>query len=151
MTSTARLRCKICGNVWDGDAVLAFQEHEAACQEKNNKNPKGYVAILGLLHNAALSCGYSLGVHGTLGRDLDLMAMPWVENAESSRTLVETLAKMCGGRVYAMTDFGGGKIEDNPILRPHGREGWVVVLGGGTYLDVSVMPLRPKQNEAPAP
>jgi hypothetical protein len=108
----------------------------------SNKNPKGYVAILGLLHDAAKSCGYALGIHGTLGRDLDLMAMPWVEEATASRHLVEELARMCGGRVYAIIDLGGGKFVDNPVIRPHGREGWVVTLGGGTYLDVSVMPKK---------
>jgi hypothetical protein len=108
---------------------------------KNNKNPKGYVAILGLLHDVAKRHGYALGVHGTMGRDLDLIAAPWVQEASSSEQLVVEMAKMCGGRVYRMVDLGG-KLVDNPVLQPHGREGWIVVLGGGTYLDVSVMPRR---------
>jgi hypothetical protein len=149
MTSTVQLQCPHCCCVFDGDATLAFEEHKLT--HKNNKNPKGYVAILGLLHDAAFRCGYALGIHGTLGRDLDLLAMPWVEEASTPEKLVEALALACGGRVYSMVDLGGGKIVDNPILKPHGREGWTIVLGGGTYLDVSTMPLRPKQNEAAAP
>jgi hypothetical protein len=113
--------------------------------EKNSKNPKGYVAILGLLHDVAYRHGYALGIHGTLGRDMDLIAAPWVDEAKSSRELVEAMAVMCGGRVYSMVDLGGGVIVDNPILKPHGREGWTIVLGGGTYIDVSVMPLRKKE------
>lgn len=148
MTSTVQLKCPHCCCVFDGDATLAFEEHKLT--HKNNKNPKGYVAILGLLHDAAFRCGYALGVHGTLGRDLDLIAMPWVEDAKTSTELMEALALACGGRVYSMVDLGGGKIVDNPILKPHGREGWTIVLGGGTYLDVSAMPLR-KQNEPAAP
>lgn len=36
-----------------------------------------YRSVLPKIHEAAKGCGYALGVHGTLRRDLDLIAVPW--------------------------------------------------------------------------
>jgi hypothetical protein len=49
-----------------------------------------------------------------------------VQDARSSEELVQEMARVCGGRVYAVIDLGDGKIVDNPVRHPHGREGWVV-------------------------
>jgi hypothetical protein len=107
-----------------------------------SKTAKGYVAILGLLSDTAKRHGYALGVHGTLGRDLDLIAAPWIESASDPEALIDDLAQVSGGKVPVMFQDNVGNLLDNPVMRPHGRQGWVVHLGGGAYLDVSVMPRR---------
>ena len=33
------------------------------------------------LRNAALDVGWALALHGSLNSDMDIMAMPWVEDA----------------------------------------------------------------------
>ena len=115
--------------------------------DKPNKNPKGYIAILGLLHDVCKQHGYAMGVHGTLGRDLDLICVPWVEQASEPEKLIEALAHICGGKVPVMFQDSDGKLCDNPVVRPHGRQGWVIHLGGGPYLDVSVMPPKPNEQK----
>lgn len=105
-----------------------------------SKTAKGYVAIIGLLSDVAKQHGYALGVHGTLGRDLDLIAVPWIEEAADHEKLIEAMAHVAGGKVPVMFQDDSGQLCDNPILRPHGRLGYVIHLGGGPYIDVSVMP-----------
>jgi len=40
----------------------------------------------------AKAVGYAIGVHGTLERDLDLIAAPWTEDAVDYQTLITHLA-----------------------------------------------------------
>lgn len=41
-----------------------------------------YACIWDDLRNAAMDCGWALGLHGSLANDMDIMAMPWVEDAK---------------------------------------------------------------------
>ena len=38
-----------------------------------------YLSVIDEIREAARMCGYAIGVHGSLRRDLDLIAVPWVE------------------------------------------------------------------------
>ena len=40
----------------------------------------------------AAECGWAIAVHGSAVHDLDLMAMPWVENHTSADELAQRLA-----------------------------------------------------------
>lgn len=50
-----------------------------------------YASIWNDLRQAALDCGWALGLHGSLASDLDIMAMPWTDNATSADELVKRL------------------------------------------------------------
>ncbi len=41
--------------------------------------------------NAALDCGWALGLHGSLSSDMDIMAMAWVEDAKPVETMIAAL------------------------------------------------------------
>jgi hypothetical protein len=82
------------------------------------------------LRAKARELGYALAVHGSLSRDIDLVAAPWTETSVSADALVDALAIVAGGW---REGEGAG-------LKPHGRTAFVIHLGGGPYLDVSVMP-----------
>jgi hypothetical protein len=45
-----------------------------------------YELLIGPLREVARSKGYVLAVHGTLIRDIDLVACPWIENAAPGRS-----------------------------------------------------------------
>lgn len=106
-----------------------------------------YAALLPTLQKVARDCGYALAVHGTMTRDLDLIAAPWTDEATDDETLTEALRAAVGGKIYgAMHDGKTGKTDLNPVSRPHGRKGWVIHLGG-PYLDVSVMPRLPRNKQ----
>ena len=100
----------------------------------------GYALILPKLQTVARNHGYALAVHGSMMRDIDLIAAPWTEEATDDETLARALCAAVGGKIYGtMHDAKTDKVDYNPVQRPHGRKGWVIHLGG-PYLDVAVMP-----------
>ena len=40
-----------------------------------------YACMWDDFRQAAMDCGWALGLHGSLASDMDIMAMPWTENA----------------------------------------------------------------------
>ncbi len=77
--------------------------------------------------------GYALGVHGSMARDLDLIAAPWTEKACDADELIEHLCRALDATLF--------ETDQKPEHKPHGRKAWSLhLLGLGLYLDVSVMP-----------
>lgn len=112
-----------------------------------------YAWMLPRLCEVAREHGYALGLHGSMNRDLDLMAMPWVENAASEAVLVNALREAVDGFIVADGTLGGrwdpvdkifkDAVVRNPEPKPHGRSAWNIHFTGGFYIDLSIMPLRP--------
>lgn len=81
--------------------------------------------------------GYALTVHGTMNLDFDLVAIPWVEDACEPIILIKDMARLVGiidGQIQH------GIYKEDPIIRPHGRKSWLLLMGNGAALDISVMP-----------
>ncbi len=73
--------------------------------------------------------GYGLGVHGSLERDLDLIAVPWVEDAARPGELASHIAAGLPGRI--IVSFHDA---------PHGRVGFNIKPDGWfKMIDLSVM------------
>jgi hypothetical protein len=102
--------------------------------EDGVNRPLCYTLLLQWFSNAANKCGYALGLHGSMVRDLDLIAVPWTEDAVDRDSLITELVKTCGGWLTQM------ETEVNPAFKPHGRIAYTIQLGRGLYVDVSVMP-----------
>lgn len=127
-----------------------------------NPAPAMYCLLYGALKEKALELGYALAVHGSLQRDFDLLAVPWIEEAVDAATLVEALRTVCGGFIIADGTAGArwdaeqfklvaAEIK-NPQSMPHGRLAWNIHFAGSVMLDVSVMPRSPsKANKPPLP
>ena len=80
--------------------------------------------------------GYALAVHGSLHRDFDLIAVPWVEGLVSSPQAVvdEVLATF-----HPAQQIGAGW-----KVKPHGRRAWTVSIGHGSCAcDLSFVPATP--------
>lgn len=101
--------------------------------------------LIPALREVAKSLGYALGVHGSLSRDIDLIACPWTSSAVEPRTLAEAIQKTA----IEINGFAHPKSNEDteyfragqPGAKPHGRLVWSFHLGGGPYIDLSVMPL----------
>lgn len=92
--------------------------------------PAYVVGIYPYLCKIARKHGYALALHGSLVRDLDLVAIPWTDKASDASTLILAIGKSLD-------------IEPNhpyPFQKPHGRIAWTLPLWWGAYLDISVMP-----------
>ena len=95
--------------------------------------------ILPPMRRAAKEAGYTLAVHGSLNRDIDLIAVPWIEHGVWSK---EALLDALTGAVRGVTgrcNYYAGEW----TAKPHGRfaKGMMAWCGESTaHLDLSVMP-----------
>jgi hypothetical protein len=97
--------------------------------------------VLPGLQLAARGCGYALTVHGSLARDIDLVAIPWTENADTAPLLVQ---RLCGA-LSASTGRALQMREDDWTEKPHGRRAVTIILPGMCpEIDLSVMPIIEK-------
>lgn len=92
-----------------------------------------YAAMWGDLKNAALDCGWALGLHGSLNSDMDIMAMPWTEKATTVEVMLQTLEKcltipdkFCGG-IKKSTD------------KPNNRIVYSLSIWADFYLDINII------------
>ena len=107
-----------------------------------------FTLLLPDLMRAGREVGYAVAVHGSMARDLDLVAIPWTDEAVSAERLILHLLAAVDGRLRngstpPMTDGGERQrvVASEPKLLPHGRQAWSIHVGrDGLYLDVSVMP-----------
>lgn len=99
--------------------------------------PALYSHRLAEIQDIARGSGYAIAVHGSMQRDLDLIAVPWVERPVDPKRLVARLCSLlnleCGGLM-------------NPEQRPHGRLVWTLMMGGACFMDLSVIPPLTKEN-----
>ena len=113
-----------------------------------------YVALYPRLLQIARNHGYALCAHGSFHRDMDLVAIPWIESASSPVELIRHIKKA----VKAVThhEDGDRHFKDcNPTKKPHGRMSYSLHFTNsgmyGGYLDISVMPkLRTRTARKPA-
>lgn len=112
----------------------------------NTALPIAYALMYERLAPVAREHGYALTLHGSLVTDLDLVAVPWTESAGEPMGLIDAICEASGGE---MRDGGRWDAERSEFVRtvgrvgfpkPHGRLVWTIHLGGGPYIDISVMP-----------
>lgn len=99
-------------------------------EKPSRPRPAAYAALYQLMVPIARRLGYALALHGTMARDLDVIAVPWQCEAVSDAVLVAALAEACGAVGH----------DASPTEKEHGRHAWKLWLGSGLYVDLSVMP-----------
>jgi len=106
--------------------------------------------MIGALRWVARKHGYALAVHGTLARDIDLVAVPWTSSACDPVFLAMALRDVAAELNKGVALLLDAERADNPDYfydgcpgaKPHGRLCWAWHLGGGPYIDLSVFPPR---------
>lgn len=97
-----------------------------------------YVALFAPLAEVARYCGYTLAVHGSVQSDLDLVAIPWIQQAEEPEYLINKLAEVLN--VNLNVKDGRGMTLGTAEQKPHERLAWALPLGNGAVLDISILP-----------
>ena len=92
-----------------------------------------YATFYYILSGVAKDYGYALAMHGSVERDLDLVCVPWVEDAKDYTDMIEAMREAIGG--FLMKNH-----LPKPGDKPHGRMCFLIQTGGGGYLDISVFP-----------
>ena len=108
------------------------------------------------LKEIAIEHGYNLVLHGSLNRDLDLIAIPWVDNPSPEEVMINALCGHIGAKLNK---------ESKGVL-PGGRHSYIIDLNRGGhkrnemglildpieftpdpeyYIDISVTPLVKQQ------
>lgn len=131
--------------------MIERPEHLADAEAKTGIDPVKALGIyalrLPIAREAARRYGYALGLHGSMRRDLDLIAAPWTEEAVPPEDLVKGIAVAVGGYVRKETRGCQERDETGATSKPHGRRAWVIHLGADAYIDLSVMPRVSKETK----
>lgn len=89
-----------------------------------------YAAMYHELAECARKHGYALAIHGSLSRDFDLIAIPWVEDAGSPDDVIKEMTS-----TFALRNVDSG------TAKPHGRQAYSLACGWGECaLDLQFMP-----------
>lgn len=109
--------------------------------EEHSRQARHYCDILlPALREVARQCGYAIAIHGSLERDIDLVAIPWRELEMTPERLIE--------RLYGVVQAVLGPVTlDDAVEKPHGRKALTMRFCGHHYIDLSVMP--PIRNKEP--
>jgi hypothetical protein len=97
--------------------------------------------LIPVLREKARANGYAIGVHGSLERDIDLIAVPWAEPATDSDYLASELFAVVEAVFKPATMHPGSTM-------PHGRRAWLFQFCGVHFIDLSVMPRLEKREES---
>lgn len=90
------------------------------------------------LCDTARKHGYALAIHGTVTQDLDLIAVPWTDEAAPAAVVVEALR-----RHFAYVETVPAELRtEQATPKPHGRLAWNLYLDHGGKVDLSVLPLK---------
>lgn len=73
--------------------------------------------------------GYAIAVHGSMNRDFDLIAVPWVEWAFPPSNLVETICRHMNLTMQ----------QGDPAERPHKRLTYTLLMDGDRFIDLSII------------
>lgn len=106
-------------------------------KDKSEVNTEGRATFYSVLYNrfraAALECGYALALHGSMAKDMDLLAVPWVEDSKTPDELVSAISDCIDGTVWK-----GHHLLDRHE-KPHGRISYTLSIMGDWQIDLSIM------------
>ena len=100
--------------------------------------PVIYASYYGILKDIAHKHGYALAVHGSFTRDMDLIAVPWIDSPSSHEELLSEMFDAIGYDRHWETPYS------SKALKPHGRIAYTLPTGAGGYVDISIMSVFPQ-------
>ena len=92
-----------------------------------------YACMWNDFRQAALDCGWALALHGSLANDMDIMAMPWVEDAKPIDEMIKALEgclTIPEGR-HCKTKVSNDK--------PHNRVVYTISIFADFYIDLCII------------
>lgn len=96
-----------------------------------------YLSLIPTIRKVARQSGYAIGVHGSLTRDLDLIAVKWRNKAVKPDTLAYRIHKATCKYSYSRKAIKATNVKTE---KPQGRVAYALILGhGGAYIDLSIM------------
>ena len=95
-----------------------------------------YACMWDDIRQCAMDNGWAVALHGSLNSDMDIMAMPWVEDAISFEELVKKISEL----------FVGNIASENYFItydeKPHNRVVATIPIFADFYLDISTIKIE---------
>ena len=101
-----------------------------------NGRPAFYASMYEDIREEAMCLGWAVALHGSLNSDMDIMAMPWKENAVKFETLVSAISGLFEDNELA------GQYSVDYKSKPHGRVVATIPIWEDFYLDISTIDAR---------
>lgn len=108
--------------------------------------PQFYAQCFLQLKTIAELFGYNLVIHGSMDRDMDLIAIPWGMELKPAIDMVNAMVEYLGGHIMEETESA----REAFAKRRHGRRNYVINLNRGGkstnyddpqyYIDISITP-----------
>lgn len=84
--------------------------------------PSLYAYYFETLKEIAKEYGYNLVLHGSMNRDLDLIAIPWQENVKPFLPMIQLFAETLGGEILPESQDS----RDDFAIKFHGRYNYII-------------------------
>ena len=101
-----------------------------------NGRPAFFASMYEDIRYVAIHCGWAVALHGSLCSDMDIMVMPWTEEAIKFEELVDKISKL----------FDGNSLTENYTItydeKPHNRVVATIPIWADFYLDISTIDTR---------
>lgn len=92
-----------------------------------------YACIWNDIRQCAMDSGWAVALHGSLASDMDIMAMPWVEEADTFEGLIEKISKL----------FSDNDLSKQYVItydeKSYGRVVATIPIFSDFYLDISTI------------
>jgi len=89
--------------------------------------PSLYAHLFFDMKEIARDHGYNLLLHGSMKRDLDLVAVPWVNDPKPEMDLINALSEKLTGKTFQTPEHY------KMSLQPGGRHAYIIDLNRGGY------------------
>jgi hypothetical protein len=125
-----------------------------------HSKPSLYAFYFDVIKEIGMEYGYNIVLHGSMNRDLDLIAIAWQETIGDKMKMLNRIAEAIGGHILFQTDEDRKRFKD----KFHGRESWVININRTIkakydgmvtefiehddpqhYIDISIIPLQTEQ------
>lgn len=90
-----------------------------------------YAAMWDDIRQCAMGCGWAVALHGSLASDMDIMAMPWTEDADSFYELCRRIKHLFIGNEFEW--------DIDYYSKPHNRVVATIPIWADFYLDISAI------------
>lgn len=128
--------------------------------------PSLYAFYFEIIKEIGLKYGYNIVLHGSMNRDLDLIAIPWEENVGDKDLMIDEISNVIGGSILMSNKCIDNVDGDRFSKMPHGRINYIININrdfemkfdGLTskikdysdpqfYIDISILPTTSEQCE----
>ncbi len=79
-----------------------------------------------IIKEIGLKHGYNIVLHGSMNRDLDLIAIPWVENIGDRELMVDEITAVIGGTLLMQNRSVNDTIGTRYDYKPHNRIVYII-------------------------